>query len=739
MRRATPRQLGSVCQLCSTTPATTLGAGARRVSSRLDFPRQAASIRLSGARWMASAASPSNNTAASAVPARIVAPVVPATKGTRPIANPAQLASKAEQGLKAFVTAVRDGPNKQAAKSALESCLQYASTLHPQLRRANSAAKASASRLAMLGGERSGTTFDVDTDLGVASSKISQAAYSVISHPNVEMTPDMLELYVHTQAQLGRAETLPAVLEMYAHKAKPVVKDGGVVQYVAQNPDAAAKAVEKDVADLALQTAIDAKNLDAALGITEAAFCTKAFKRQKLIKRGTAPAMTLAAVPFGVLGLGTIYATHWQNTMDLTTATAIGVAGISGYVFVTGSLGIIAKLSHKSQMKRVTWLPGTPLRYRWMREEEREALDKIACAWGFKESWRHGEETGPEWEGLREYMGYRQMLREQSDGATEAIPDEQRPGPARGFRYVDGQAVVGLSWEDQTFYEAFSNDRRRKLRRKTDYRLLPTLCILYLCAQLDRGNIGNAKIEGLQKDTNMTGLHQWYPREHVAFRMSLFMAFAAASGTFSAGLRLAVPSIIKGLGFTKTRSQLIGSIPYISGVISSLLVTFVSGRTAKKWHIVAGCWGCIAMGFTIAIIVVNVAQNKAPGVVAGMSFVTSGVFPMAPISGSWASMNLGDSTRRAIGIGFIMGLGSLGGVTGSFIYRDSDSPYFHLGYGLSLGLAIVGLVITTVLALSYSVTNRKKRRTLESGIRGKHTEGGPAAVGTESPLFLYTL
>jgi hypothetical protein len=96
--------------------------------------------------------------------------------------------------------------------------------------------------------------------------------------------------------------------------------------------------------------------------------------------------------------------------MDITTATGIGLAGISGYFLLIGSLGMIAKLSNKDQMKRVTWTPGTPLRYRWLREEERAALDKVACAWGFKEPWRHGEEMGPEWEGLKEYMGYRQML-----------------------------------------------------------------------------------------------------------------------------------------------------------------------------------------------------------------------------------------------------------------------------------------------------------------------------------------
>ncbi|KAJ5674075.1 Major facilitator superfamily domain general substrate transporter [Penicillium macrosclerotiorum] len=41
--------------------------------------------------------------------------------------------------------------------------------------------------------------------------------------------------------------------------------------------------------------------------------------------------------------------------------------------------------------------------------------------------------------------------------------------------------------------------------RKMDIRLIPMLSILYLLAFLDRGNIGNAKIEGLVDDLHMTG------------------------------------------------------------------------------------------------------------------------------------------------------------------------------------------------------------------------------------------
>ncbi|TPX09383.1 uncharacterized protein E0L32_009427 [Thyridium curvatum] len=45
----------------------------------------------------------------------------------------------------------------------------------------------------------------------------------------------------------------------------------------------------------------------------------------------------------------------------------------------------------------------------------------------------------------------------------------------------------------------------KSLLRKIDIKLLPAVGILYLLSFLDRSNVGNAKIEGLAKDLNMTG------------------------------------------------------------------------------------------------------------------------------------------------------------------------------------------------------------------------------------------
>ncbi|KAI3342724.1 major facilitator superfamily domain-containing protein [Ustulina deusta] len=53
-------------------------------------------------------------------------------------------------------------------------------------------------------------------------------------------------------------------------------------------------------------------------------------------------------------------------------------------------------------------------------------------------------------------------------------------------------------------YASFAHLDEKKILRKMDIRLIPMLAVLYLLSFLDRGNIGNAKIEGLQEDLHMT-------------------------------------------------------------------------------------------------------------------------------------------------------------------------------------------------------------------------------------------
>ncbi|KDN72171.1 hypothetical protein CSUB01_12166 [Colletotrichum sublineola] len=62
-----------------------------------------------------------------------------------------------------------------------------------------------------------------------------------------------------------------------------------------------------------------------------------------------------------------------------------------------------------------------------------------------------------------------------------------------------------LSSGDREFMERYEGEPGRAVVRKVDYRLVPIMGLLYLLSHIDRGNIGNAKIEGMDKDLGLVG------------------------------------------------------------------------------------------------------------------------------------------------------------------------------------------------------------------------------------------
>lgn len=64
---------------------------------------------------------------------------------------------------------------------------------------------------------------------------------------------------------------------------------------------------------------------------------------------------------------------------------------------------------------------------------------------------------------------------------------------------------AGLSSEDADFLLDMTPKQQSAIFHKVDRRVVPMLALLYLIAHLDRANIGNAKIEGIEADLGMAG------------------------------------------------------------------------------------------------------------------------------------------------------------------------------------------------------------------------------------------
>ncbi|TVY83547.1 putative transporter [Lachnellula suecica] len=72
-----------------------------------------------------------------------------------------------------------------------------------------------------------------------------------------------------------------------------------------------------------------------------------------------------------------------------------------------------------------------------------------------------------------------------------------------GHAGLDDSNVLSKSLPtiNSTYYDA----ETKRILRKIDYRLLPMLTLLYVLSFLDRGNIGNAKVAGMNADLKLTG------------------------------------------------------------------------------------------------------------------------------------------------------------------------------------------------------------------------------------------
>lgn len=212
----------------------------------------------------------------------------------------------------------------------------------------------------------------------------------------------------------------------------------------------------------------------------------------------------------------------------------------------------------------------------------------------------------------------------------------------------------------------------------------------------------------------------------------------------AAGLKFAIPSITKEMSSSHELADGLSAIPYVFGLFSSLGVSYFSDklsnqssdRSSARYPFVVSCFTCITCGFIIIILVVEfVSSNlqKTAGVVVGMSLVTIGIFPITPLVGSWATPNLESPTLRAVGLGYVLTIGGFGGLAGSFIYREKESPHYRLGFVLSLVFSVLGVGLATLVYYSCKQENREKDRSVANG--QDETTSQRLALGTKSVRF----
>lgn len=87
--------------------------------------------------------------------------------------------------------------------------------------------------------------------------------------------------------------------------------------------------------------------------------------------------------------------------------------------------------------------------------------------------------------------------KKRSDTSLDIKPAETKVEDLANISDSSAVEYAGEPWDEAA---------TKRLIRKIDWRLIPFLALLYLLSFLDRTNIGNARLDTLEADLNMSGL-----------------------------------------------------------------------------------------------------------------------------------------------------------------------------------------------------------------------------------------
>lgn len=203
------------------------------------------------------------------------------------------------------------------------------------------------------------------------------------------------------------------------------------------------------------------------------------------------------------------------------------------------------------------------------------------------------------------------------------------------------------------------------------------------------------------------------------------------------GVSLFTPTIIRNLGYSTTKSQLLSVPIYIVAAIFSVVQGFISDRVGLRSPFLVFNYLCMAVGYIVCV-TGDPVDNPA-GIYAGVYVAAFGIYPAIPLSIVWNANNLSGSYKRAIGIAFQIGVANYSGAFVSNFYRLQDSPEFRLGHGLVLMFIGIGMIFLVALIIGYTLSNRRNKERVARGDFASYSDEELRKMGDKSPYFLYRL
>lgn len=198
---------------------------------------------------------------------------------------------------------------------------------------------------------------------------------------------------------------------------------------------------------------------------------------------------------------------------------------------------------------------------------------------------------------------------------------------------------------------------------------------------------------------------------------------------------LFLPTILRGMGHTGTKAQLLSVPPYAVAAVCTVSVGFIADRTRYRGYCNIATVIVGIVGFAMLL------ATSSPSVqYAGTFLGAAGIYPTISNTLSWVVNNTEGSLKRAFVLGMVVGWGNLNGVVSSNIYLKSENPRYWTGHSVILGYQILFLLGGSIfMHLAFRKINANRRAGKMDESWAKLSDEQKWIQGDVRPDFIYTL
>lgn len=198
------------------------------------------------------------------------------------------------------------------------------------------------------------------------------------------------------------------------------------------------------------------------------------------------------------------------------------------------------------------------------------------------------------------------------------------------------------------------------------------------------------------------------------------------------------PTIIKDMGYSSARSQLLTIPPYAAATLFTIGWAILAEKYKRRALFTITTTSLAIIGYIILL--ANKNPTAKPGVsYVGTFFAAMGIYPSVALVLSWPAINVSGQTKRATANAMQISIGNLGAVIGTQLYRPATSPRYVLGHGVALGYLVGNVIVVSLLWWLLAKENKQKQEYLASnpGTNGFHDTEEDLKLGDTHPRWQF--